>query len=162
MHVPRTSVNVFLCALTMKGFQIHQTAQKVAWSSSLWLPQPNHDPSPQAHWPGSYVHSGQPFPDSIKEAAELKETEGENGGAESLTTSTMTTTVSKSCPAFWRGRPLKIWEPHSQQHTEPSQLRENPGLWQNQRQRQRTSINSWPCSQTTKEETARGTLWFSN
>ena len=26
----------------------------------------------------------------------------------------MTTTVSKSCPAFWRGQPLKIWEPHSQ------------------------------------------------
>lgn len=130
MHVPRTSANAFLCELTMKGFQIHQTAQKVAWSSNLRLPQPSRDPSPQVHWPGSYVHSGQPFPDSIKEAAELKEAEVENGGAESLTTSTMTTTVSKSCPAFWRGQPLKIWEPHSQQHTEPSQLRENPELWQ--------------------------------
>lgn len=52
---------------------------------------------------------GKPFPDSIKEAAELRETgEQKNGGAESLTTSTMTTTVSESSPAFWRGQPLKI------------------------------------------------------
>lgn len=45
---------------------------------------------------------------TINEAAEVGETEEKNGGAESLTTSTMTTTVSKSSLAFWRGQPLKI------------------------------------------------------
>lgn len=114
MHMLSTSADVFCVGRLWQFFWIHQAAQKVAQSSSLWLPQPKHDPSSQVHWPGSYVHSGQPFPDSIKEAAELRETEDKNGKAGSLTTSTMTTTVSKSCPAFWRGQPLKIWEPHSQ------------------------------------------------
>lgn len=123
MHVPCTSV-CFSVSWPWKVFWFYQVTQKVALSSNLWLPQPNRDLSPHVHWPGSYVHSRQPFPDSIKEAAELNDTEGENGGAESLTTSTMTTTVSQSSPAFWRGQTLKIWEPHSQQHTEPSQLRE--------------------------------------
>lgn len=124
MHVSAASLHVFLSKLSL----IHPAEQKVARSCNLLLPQPNHDPSPRAHWPGSYVHLEQPFPDSIKEAAELRETEGKNGGAESLTTSTMTTTVSESSPAFWRGHPLKIWESHSQQHTEHSQLREGGAL----------------------------------
>lgn len=65
----------------------------------------NVTPSPQVQWPGSYVHSGQPFPDSIKEATELKDTKNKNGGAESLTTGTMAT-VFKSSLARWRGQPL--------------------------------------------------------
>lgn len=71
---------------------------------------------------------GQPFPDSIKEAAELRETEDKNGGAESLTASTMTTTVSESSPVFSRGQPLKIWEPHSQLHTAEGKSRPLTGL----------------------------------
>lgn len=67
---------------------------------------PNVTLSPQVHWPGSYIHSRQPFPDSIKEATELKDTKNKNGGAESLTTSTMATTVFKSGLARWRGQPL--------------------------------------------------------
>lgn len=66
----------------------------------------NVTPSPQVQWPGSCVHSGQPFPDSIKEATELKDTKNKNGGAESLTTGTMATTVFNSGLARWRGQPL--------------------------------------------------------
>lgn len=43
--------------------------------------------SPQVQWPGSYVHWGQPFPDSIKEAAELKDTKKQK----------------------WRGRIINYW-----------------------------------------------------
>lgn len=43
---------------------------------------------------------GLPFPKSIKEVSEMKETQGENDGAGSLTARTTTTTVSDSSLEF--------------------------------------------------------------
>lgn len=72
-------------------------------------------------------------------------------GAESLTTSTMTTTVSRSSPAFWRGQPQKIWEPYCQLHTaEGQKSRALTGLL--------AEANSQPHSQITKK--LPGALWF--
>lgn len=112
----RTSAHVVacVCALTTKGSQIQATQKKLPSRSFYDCHNPNVTHSPHVHWPGSYVHLGQPFPGSIKEKAELKETGGENGGAKSLTASTMTVAVSESNPVFWRGQPLKIWQSHKQ------------------------------------------------
>lgn len=103
-----------VCALTTKGSQIRATQKKLPSHLFYDCHNPNVTHSPHVHWPGSYVHLGQPFPESIKEAAELKETGAENGGAKSLTASTMTVAVSESNPVFWRGQPLKIWQSHKQ------------------------------------------------
>lgn len=97
-----------------KGFPNSSNTKKLPSRSFYDCHNPNVTHSPHVHWPGSYVHLGQPFPGSIKEKAELKETGGENGGAKSLTASTMTVAVSESNPVFWRGQPLKIWQSHKQ------------------------------------------------
>lgn len=77
-------------------------------------------------------------------------------GAESLTTSTMTTTVSRSSPAFWRGQPQKIWEPYCQLHTaEEQKSRPLTGLLVEAK-----NIYKQLATLTDNKETARGALVF--
>lgn len=104
----------------MKDFWIHTAAYKVTQLANLQLSKPNRDLSPHVRWPGSYIHLRRPFANFIKEAADLKEAEGENGGAESLTSSTMTIAVFRVQPSVLERSTSKDLKPHGQSYTELS------------------------------------------
>lgn len=83
-----------------------KAAQNMPSHPLYGLLNPNVTPHPKSSDLEATSIGGKPFPDSIKEAVELKDTKNKNGGAESLTASTMDATVFESGLAHWRGRPL--------------------------------------------------------